>query len=134
MEISQNMLLKFFGDIPGMFLHYSKVSIIFLYVCLSVSWLTSILKLDKYRDISSSWWYIFLNFFGDTLGKFASILQLVFNFLYGCESVSWCTSLLKLGWYRDISCSGRVIFLIVFRQSLDVFTLLPNNQKFYVCL
>ena len=37
----------------------------FLYVCKSVSWLTSLLKLYKYRDISSSGWDIFLNFFGD---------------------------------------------------------------------
>ena len=30
----------------------------FLYVCESVSWLTSLLKLDTYRDNSSSVWYL----------------------------------------------------------------------------
>ena len=37
----------------------------FFYVCQSVCWLTFLLKLDKYRDISSSERYIFLKCSGD---------------------------------------------------------------------
>ena len=44
-----------------------------------------------------------------------------------CLSVSWLTSLLKLGQYRDISSSRRVILLIFWRYSLNVFTLFQNN-------
>ena len=36
-----------------------------LCVSQSVNWFTSLLKLDKWRDISSSGWDIFLKFFGD---------------------------------------------------------------------
>ena len=36
---------------------------LFLSVCQFVSWLTLLLKLGKYRDISCSWWDIFLIFF-----------------------------------------------------------------------
>ena len=39
----------------------------FLYVCQSVSWLTSLLKLYKYRDVFYSGWYIFLKSFGEIL-------------------------------------------------------------------
>ena len=59
------IFLNFFGGIPGMLVPYIPRIWNFLYVCQSASWLTSLLKLDKYRDISSSGWNIFLNFFGD---------------------------------------------------------------------
>ena len=44
-----------------------------LYVCQSVSWLTSLLKLDKCRDISCSGCDIFLTFFEILLGYFYAI-------------------------------------------------------------
>merc|ERR1712081_108394 len=78
----------------------------FLYVCQSVSWLTSLLKLDKSRDISSSGWDIFLNFFGDIPEMLVNNFQIIQNFLSGSQSDSWLTSLLKLDKYRDISSSG----------------------------
>ena len=56
-------LYDFFWDISGMLVHYFQIYLNFLYVSQSVSWLTSLLILDKYRDISSSGWDIFLNFF-----------------------------------------------------------------------
>ena len=106
-----------------------------MYVCQSVSWLTFLLKLDKYRDISSSVWDIFLKFFGGIPGMFVHLFQIVVNFLYVCQSVSWLTSLLKLFKYRDISSSGRDIFLRFFwRHSWDVGTLIPNNFEILVCL
>ena len=82
-----------------------------LYVCQSVIWLTLLLKLDKYRDISSSVWYFFLKFFGGIPGMFVHLFRIIPNFMYVCQSVSLLTSLLKLWKYRDISSSGRDIFL-----------------------
>ena len=106
-----DIFLKFFGDIPGMLVHYFQIILNFLYVCQSVSWLTHLLKLDKSRDISSSGWDIFLKFFGDIPRIFLDYFQIILNFLYVCQSSSWLTSLLKLGSYRDISSSGWDIFL-----------------------
>ena len=57
--------LKSFGDIPGIFLQLFLTFSHFLYICQSISWLPFLLKSDKYRDISSSQWYIFLTHFGD---------------------------------------------------------------------
>ena len=65
-----DIFLKPFGDIPGMFVHQLQIILYFLYVCQSISWLTSLLKLGYYRDISSSWWDIFLKSFGDIPGMF----------------------------------------------------------------
>ena len=48
-----------------MFVHLFNIVVNFLYVCQSVSWFTSLLKLFKYRDISSSGRDIFLKFSGD---------------------------------------------------------------------
>ena len=109
---------KFFGDIPGMLVHQFQIIPNFLYVCQSVSWLTHLLKLDKYRDISSSAWDIFLNFFGDISGMLVHYFQIILNFLYVCQSVSWLTSLLKLDKYKDISSSGWDIFLNFFGDIL----------------
>ena len=71
-----------------MLLHNFQINTNCLYICQSVSWLTSLLKLDrcrdsllqldKYRDFSSSESDIYL--------KFSSF----------CQSVSWLTSLLQL--------------------------------------
>ena len=98
---------------------------------MSVTWLTSLLKLDKYRDISNSGWDIFLKSFGDIPGMVAHQFQTIHNFLYVCQPVSWLTSLLKLYKYRDNSSSGWVIFLKFLK---DYGTLIPEISDFYVCL
>ena len=92
-----DIFLNLFGDIPEMFVHYSQIIKNFLYVCQSVSWLAFLLKLDKYRDISSSVLDIFLNFFGGIPQMFLHYMQRLTNILYVCQSVSWLTFLLKLG-------------------------------------
>ena len=109
-----DIFLKFFGDIPGMLVHYFQIIPNFLYVCQSVSWLTHLRILDKYRDISSSAWDIFLIFFGDIPWMLVHYFQIIPNFLYVCQSVSWLTHLLKLDKYRDISSSAWDIFLNFF--------------------
>ena len=53
----------------------------FLYVCQSVSWLTFLLKLDIYRDISSSWWEIFL------------IWETFLGFCYNSSNFFWISGL-----------------------------------------
>ena len=92
--------LEFFGDIPRMLVHYFQIILKFLYVCLPVHWLTSLLKLDKYRDISCSWWYISLKFLGGISGMFVHLYQIILKFLYGCQCVIWFTTLLKLHKFR----------------------------------
>ena len=42
-----------FGDIPKICVHFFKIDTNFLYVCQSITWLTSLLKLGYYKDISS---------------------------------------------------------------------------------
>ena len=101
-----DIFLKFFGDIPGMFLHYFHINVNCLYVCQPVSWLTFLQILGKYRDISCSWWDVFLKFLGDILGLFVHFFQIITDFLYVCQSIGWLTSIMKLGQYRDISYSG----------------------------
>ena len=100
-----DIFLKFFWHITGMLVHLFQIILNFLYVCQYVSWLTSLLKLDKLRDIFSSGWDIFLKFFVDIPKIFLDYFQMIQNFLYVCQSSSWLTSLLKLGSYRDISSS-----------------------------
>ena len=102
----------FFGGIPGMFVHMFQIILNFMYVCQSVSWLTFLLKLDKFRDISSSVWKIFLKFFGGIPCMFVHLFQIVLNFLNVCQSVSRLPSLLKLDKCRDITSSGWDTFLI----------------------
>ena len=92
-----------------------------MYVCNSVRWLTSLLKLDIYRDISSPEWYIFLKMFGGIPGMFVHYFHMLTNFLYVCQSISLLTSLLKLDIYRDIFCSGWDIFLIFLDTFLGCF-------------
>ena len=115
------IFLKFFGDIPMMLLHHFQIILIFLCVCQSVIWLTFLLKLHKYWDISSSGWYIFLKPFGDIPGMILHLFQTILNYLYVCQSVSLPTSLLKLDKYRNISCSWWDIFLKVFEDIPEVF-------------
>ena len=50
----RDTFLKYFGYIPWMFLHYFQIFSNLLYVCQSVPWLTSFLKIVKYMDFSSS--------------------------------------------------------------------------------
>ena len=100
------IFLNFCGDIPGMLVHYFQIILNFLYVRQSVSWHTSLLKLDKCSDISSFGWDIILKFFGNIPEIFVHFFQLRTNFLYVCQSVGWLISLLKLNKYRDISCSS----------------------------
>ena len=100
-----HIFLKSFGDIPRMFVNYFQIILKFLYVCLSVHWLTSLLKLDKYRDISCSWWYLFLKIFGDISGLSVHQFKIYSNFLYVCQSFIWLTSLLKLCQDRYMSWS-----------------------------
>ena len=125
-----DIFLKFFGDIPWMFLHNFSIIKNCLYVCQSVRWLTSLLKLDKYRHISGPEWDIFLNFFGDIPWMLLHHFQKILNFLYVCQSVSWLTSLLKLDKYRDISGPEWAIFLKFFgdipRMVLHHFQIILN--------
>ena len=83
-----------------MFVHFFQIILNFLYVCRSVSWLAFLLKLDKYRDISSSVWDIFLKFFGGIPGMFVHLFQIILNFTYVSQSFCWLTSLLKLYKYN----------------------------------
>ena len=104
-----------------MILHSFQIIPNFLYVCQSVSWLTFLLKLDKYWDISSSGGYIFLKFFGDIPEMLLHNFQIIMNFLCACQSVSWLTSLLKSDNYKDISSSGWDIVLIFLETFLGYF-------------
>ena len=104
-----------------MFVHYFKIITYFLYVCQSISLLTFLQILGKYRDISCSWWDIFLKFLGDILGLFVHFFQIITDFLYVCQSIGWLTSIMKLGQYRDISYSGWDIFKKFFWVNTGMF-------------
>ena len=95
-----DIFLKFLGDIIGTLLHKCQIFLIFLYVCQSVSWLTSLVKLDKYRDISSSVWNIFLKFFWGISGMFLHLVQITLKILFVCHSVILLTYLLKFHKFR----------------------------------
>ena len=56
---------------------------------MSVSWLTSLLKLDKYRDISISERDIFLKVWEDIPWMLVQNFQIILDFLYVCQSVSY---------------------------------------------
>ena len=98
-----------------MFVHYFEMLTNFLYVCQSVSWLTYLLKIGQYRDISCSRWDIFQKFLEDIPWMFLHYFQINTNCLYVCQSVRWLTSLLKLDKCRRISFSGWDNFLIFFQ-------------------
>ena len=129
-----DIFLKHFGDIPGILVHCFQLIVNFLYFCQSVNWLTSLLKLDKCRDISSSGWYIFLKFFGDIPGMLVHYFKIILNFMYVCQSVCLLTSILIWDKYRDISSSGWDIFMIFWRYSWDVGTLATEDFEFRVHL
>ena len=92
-----------------MLVHYFQMINNFLFVCQSVSWLTLLLKSDKYRDISSSRWDMFLKLFGDIPQMLVHLLQINVDFLYIWDKC------------RDISCSEWDIFLSFFDIS-GIFT------------
>ena len=115
-----------------MFIHLFQIILYFMYICQSFSWLTFLLKFDKYRDISSSGSDIFLQFFGEISGMLTRQFQIILNFLYVCQSVSWLTSLLKLYKYRDNFSSGRDIFLKFLRDLLG--TLYNSSTCFWIFL
>ena len=83
----------FFKDNPGMFIHNLQIITNFLFVCQSFSWLTSLMKLGQYRDISCPGQDIFLKTFGGNPGMFLHYFKIITNFLYVCQSFSWLTSL-----------------------------------------
>ena len=128
-----------------MFVHLFQIILNFMYVCQSVSWLTSlmksykfrdsILKSDKYRDISCSGWDIFQNFLGDIPQMFLHYFQINTNSLYVCQSVSWHTLLLKWDKCRNISCSGWNIFQNFLGDIPGIILhYFQKKYKFYVCL
>ena len=93
-----------------MFVHLFQIILNFLYVSQSVSWFTSLLKLDKYRDISSSGSDIFLKFFWGIPGMLVHLFQIILIFLFVCQSVIWLTFLLKLHKCRECPVLGDISF------------------------
>ena len=117
-----------------MLLHHFQIILNFLYVCQSVSWLTSSLKLHKSSDISSSGWYIFLKFFGDIPMIFLNYFQIIPFFV--CVSVCQLAYLLTESGLTEEYVQFWMIYIseIFRRHSLDVLTLFSNNLKLFVCL
>ena len=101
-QVKNNTFLggpRFFEDIHDMLVHWFQIILIFLYVCHSGSWYSSLMKPDKFRkfrDISSSGWDIFLNIYWHITGMLVHLFQLILDFFNVCQSVSWLTFLLKL--------------------------------------
>ena len=127
-------LSDIFRDISWMFVHHFQIITNFLSVCLSVSWLTYLLKLCQYRDISLPVWNIFLNFFGDIPWMFLHYFQIIIKILV-CLLVLYLAYILTeirplygylLFWKSYLS--------DFFRHSLDVFAPFPNNYNLFVCL
>ena len=75
-----DIFLEFFGDLPEVLVHWIKIIQISLYVCQSGSWHTSLMKYDKFRDIASSGWDIFLNFYGHIPGMLVHLFQIILEF------------------------------------------------------
>ena len=75
-----------FGGLSWNVFQWIQIILNILYVFQSVSYLTYLLNICQYRNISSSW-YIFLKFFDIFPGYFWNISRL-FEFLYVCQSVS----------------------------------------------
>ena len=100
--------------------HWFQNNLLF-YVCQSVSWFTSILKLEKYRDISR---YRFLAY-GYT------------NFKKFWISVSLLVALLPYRNETNIEISpvpDDISFWVFWRNFWDICTLFLHNFKFLVCL
>ena len=107
------------------FLWYSyPSSISFWFFCISASLLVGLLPYwnwKKFREVSSSGVDIFLKMFLDIPKILVHWSQIILNFFYVCQSVSWLTFLLKLGQYRGIFSSGWDIFLKSFGDISDMF-------------
>ena len=115
----------------------STISELFGIFCMSVSlvsWPTLLLKLCSYRDISTSVWDTFLKFFGGFPWMFVYNVQIIWNFLHVCQSVSWLTPLLKLGQYRYLLYWIRFLFKIFWTLSCNKFTIESHNSEFFACL
>ena len=97
-----------------------------LHVSQSVSWFTSLLILDKSRDIVGAGWDIFLKFFGEICGMLVNYVQIILNFFYVCQPVSWLTYLLKLDRFRGILSSRWCIFLKILGDMLRMFYTRPK--------
>ena len=111
-----DIFLKFFGDIPGMLVHYFQIILNFMYVCQSVCLLTSSPKLDKgispdLDDIS------FLNFFETFVGYFWTFSR---SFWISCLSVSLLVGLLPY-WNYDNTGISLVLDEISFWIFLEAF-------------
>ena len=116
-----------------MLVHLFQIILNFLYVCQSLSWPTSLLKLYKYRIISSSGRDIFLKFFGDIPGMLVHYFQIILNLMFFCQSVCLLTSLPKLdkGIYPDLD---DVSFWIFLRHSWTLVHLSQIILNFlYIC-
>ena len=77
----------------------------FLYVCQSGSWHTSLMKSDKFRNISSSGWDLFLNFYGHIPWMLIHLFLIIQNFyleiqlsLYSLDLTCYIFTLLSLLW------------------------------------
>ena len=79
-----DIYLILFKQIPGIFVHYFQVIRTIFYVCHYTSWLTSFLKLDKYRIISWSGWDISVKIFVEILDIFVQYLHIIRKFLFVC--------------------------------------------------
>ena len=88
-----------------------------LYVFQSVCWLTSLLKLDKYKDISSSGWDILLKFFETFLGYWYTSSKCLW---ISCMCVSLSVGLLTYWTYTNIAISP-VLDEISFWNILEIF-------------
>ena len=66
-----------FVQIPGILVQYLHFIRIFLFVLQSASWLTSLLKLGKYRDASWSGWDISVKIFVEILDIFVQYLHII---------------------------------------------------------
>ena len=115
-------------------LHQFKIILNFLYVCQSVSWLTFLLKLDKYRDISSFGLFIFLNFFEGIPLMFVHLSQIILNSvcLSVCLLAYFLTEIIQIQQY--IQFWMRHLFEIFQRHSCDVGTLAKYNSEYLACL
>ena len=74
------IFLDFFGDLPEVLVHCIQNIQISLYFCQSGSWHTSSMKSNKFRNIWSSWWYIFLNICGPIPWMLIQLFQIFLIF------------------------------------------------------
>ena len=109
----------FFVHISGMLVHQFKI-LVSLFVCQLAYFITENRLIKVYLQfwmiyLSENFWRLSWNkflmsylteFLGHLPGMFVQQIKIIPNFLYVCQSVSWLTSLLKLGYYGDISSSG----------------------------